>query len=117
MIVEVTSVLGRWSKLIFKNECYRSLLMSNHPMCKECVAVSVCGVKYGQPSCVKVHGLVMSFGKTVANSGILEAEKTASPNTTKATICPKCNGKQEIFKSKPHFHTVVCDKCNGSGKQ
>ena len=55
--------------------------MSNHPMCKECVAVSVCGVKYGQPSCVKVHGLVISFGKTVANSGILEAEKTASPNT------------------------------------
>ena len=60
--------------------------MSNHPMCKECVAVSVCGVKYGQPSCVKVHGLVMSFGKTVANSGISEAEKSASDNTESDAI-------------------------------
>ena len=86
--------------------------MSNHPMCKECVAVSVCGVKYGQPSCVKVHGLVISFGKTVANSGILEAEKTASPNTAMLQLLSETRDYIDAVRQSALGSEIVLRKLN-----
>ena len=51
--------------------------MSNHPKCLDCVAVSVCAAKYGQPICIEVHSKVMKFGKLIANSDSREDSKNS----------------------------------------
>lgn len=60
--------------------------MSNHPMCKECVAKSVCSAKYGQPICIEVHSKIMEYGKKVANSDDVVAQNTTLTNTESDAI-------------------------------
>ena len=59
--------------------------MSNHPMCNDCVAKSVCAAKYGQSACVEVHGKLMEYGALVANSDFKEDSKNSPSSTEQQT--------------------------------
>ena len=75
--------------------------MSNHPMCLDCVAVSVCAAKYGQPICIEVHSKVMKFGKLIANSDSREDSKNSPAAPVQQTKVANCHiweaGKQCEF--------------------